>query len=258
MFVAGRDHDSAGADFLDACFRFGRWAGVGQGLGRAFADGEIRIVAGQKISVLTLINGDEFSITANGMAVEITDSIKAAVTEARDLMKVARLTALVQDKGFELAALGESKVEDKATIGVRVSSKGKKDVNLYFDKATSRLAKIEHRGFPRQMKLSPDGSKLLIDAGTTIYIHDTTTLELRTKWVAKYSYSPGLAWSPDGRLVGRTHGTTTARIHDAENGRQVMAVGTKRGRNAGITFSLDGLTFAVGVHGGIVREWEVE
>ena len=44
------------------------------------------------------------------------------------------MVKLVKDKGYELALIGEVKVEDKPAIGVRVSVKGQKDINLFFDK----------------------------------------------------------------------------------------------------------------------------
>jgi len=42
-----------------------------------------------------------------------------------------------------LTPLGESKVGDSDVIGIRVSSKGHRDVSLYFDKKTSLVLKSE-------------------------------------------------------------------------------------------------------------------
>lgn len=102
-------------------------------------------VGGQKVSVSTRGNGDEFAIEANGKAVEITDSIKAALKDARHMMTVARLTKLPGDAKYELSTAGEGTVEGKTVVGVRVACKGEKDVNLYFDKETGLLTKIERR-----------------------------------------------------------------------------------------------------------------
>ncbi len=102
-------------------------------------------VGGNTVGIVTLINGEKCAIEANGTEVEITEPIKEALKDARQTLKVGRLVALVKDKGFELAPLGEAKVEGKPVVGVRVSAKGHKDVNLYFDKGTGRLAKLEHR-----------------------------------------------------------------------------------------------------------------
>jgi WD40 repeat protein len=114
------------------------------------------------------------------------------------------------------------------------------------------------RGFPCGLTFSPDSSQLVIDAGTTIYIHDAKTLDLLASWKAKYSYVPGLAWSPDGKLLARTDNTTTVRVYDVATGRQVMAVGGKRGRLVCAAFSPDGLTLATATSGGPIRVWDVE
>jgi len=117
---------------------------------------------------------------------------------------------------------------------------------------------IPLRGFPCGLAFSPDGSWLVIDAGTTIYVHDAATLELAQSWKAKYSYVPGLAWSPDGQRLARTDNSTTVRIYEVATGRQVMAVGGKRGRLVCAAFSPDGLMLATGTSGGPVRVWDVE
>ncbi|MDB5308050.1 MAG: hypothetical protein JWO38_2252 [Gemmataceae bacterium] len=102
-------------------------------------------IGGQKVNVVTLVNGDKISIEANGKAVEANDQIKAALKDAQYMLKVARLVTLVRDKGYELASVGETKVGDNPAVGVRVSSKGQKDINLYFDRQTGLLAKVELR-----------------------------------------------------------------------------------------------------------------
>ncbi|HJZ59636.1 MAG TPA: hypothetical protein VKE74_32120 [Gemmataceae bacterium] len=102
-------------------------------------------VGGQKINVVTVANGDKISIEVNGKAIEVPDQAKEALKDARHMMKVARLVPLVREKGYELSLIGEVKVEDKPAIGVRVSAKDQKDINLFFDKETGLLAKLEHR-----------------------------------------------------------------------------------------------------------------
>src|SRR5262249_48132883 len=56
-------------------------------------------VAGQKINVVTLVNGDKISIDANGTDVPITDPIKEALKDGKYVMKVARLIAPLKEKG---------------------------------------------------------------------------------------------------------------------------------------------------------------
>lgn len=102
-------------------------------------------VNGNPIDVVTVMNGDTFSIEAAGKDVPITDDIKKTLKEARYTIGVARLVALVRDKGFELSVIGEDKVEGKPAVGVLVKSEGHRDVSLYFDKGTGLLAKVERR-----------------------------------------------------------------------------------------------------------------
>jgi len=102
-------------------------------------------VGGQNIKVSTLMNGDAISIEAAGKAVDVTDSIKKAMKDATEMMTMARLVPLLKDKTYELSVFGEAKVEEKPAIGIRVTSKSKKEITFYFDKKTNLLAKLEHR-----------------------------------------------------------------------------------------------------------------
>jgi hypothetical protein len=106
-------------------------------------------LAGKKVHVATIVNGDKISIepSVDGQvtAVEITDKIKEAVKEQEYMMKASRLVALLKEKEFELAPLGEVKVEGKPAVGVRVSSKGHKDISLFFNKDTNLIVKVERR-----------------------------------------------------------------------------------------------------------------
>jgi hypothetical protein len=70
--------------------------------------------------------------------------LKAAIEEGLYLLNFERLSGL-KDKKFKLSTLGESKVNGKPAVGVKVSCKGHKDVDLYFDKKTGLLAKMEYR-----------------------------------------------------------------------------------------------------------------
>ena len=102
-------------------------------------------VGGNKIELTTIANGKKISIEANGKDVPLTDSIKTTIKEAQYIIKASRWSTLLEDKTYELSTLGELDVEGKATVGIRVASKGQKDLSLYFDKKTGLLAKVERR-----------------------------------------------------------------------------------------------------------------
>ncbi|QJX00572.1 hypothetical protein [Frigoriglobus tundricola] len=101
-------------------------------------------VMGQDVSVFTLINGDKVTLEVNGKAIDAADKLKEAVKGTGQVFEVSRLVPL-KDKKYELSTIGEDKVEGKPAVGVRVSTKGQKDVNVYFYKETGLIAKIEHR-----------------------------------------------------------------------------------------------------------------
>ena len=50
----------------------------------------------------------------------------------------------ILDKAI-MATGGEEKIGDRATVGIKVSSKGHRDIGLYFDKETGMLAKTQMR-----------------------------------------------------------------------------------------------------------------
>jgi len=102
-------------------------------------------VAGMKIAIVSIGNGDQYSINANGTEVPIEDNLKKVFKNASHAMKVARLTTMVKDKGYELSLLGESDVNKAKAIGIKVAMKDHTDVNLYFDVKTHYLVKVESR-----------------------------------------------------------------------------------------------------------------
>jgi acetyl esterase/lipase len=54
-------------------------------------------------------------------------------------------TPLLQDDTYKLSALDEIRIDDRPAVGVGVSCPGERDVKLYFDAETGKLAKIERR-----------------------------------------------------------------------------------------------------------------
>jgi hypothetical protein len=99
---------------------------------------------GMQIKFAMIYNGTKGWRKFNDMAMEMDDE---QLQEAKQNMHVAQVTRLIslKDKGYTLSLLGESKVNDKPAVGVKVASKGFRDVNLYFDRETGQLIKSEYR-----------------------------------------------------------------------------------------------------------------
>jgi hypothetical protein len=99
---------------------------------------------GNKYNVLTVFDGTKAWIRVNDMTIDAPEIVLTASKEAAYFMKLTNLIAL-NDKSIELSLLGEVKVNDRPAVGVRVSSKGHPDMNMYFDKETGLTARTEHR-----------------------------------------------------------------------------------------------------------------
>lgn len=97
------------------------------------------------IGITQVFNGEKFWLHVNNKTIEMSDA--KLIAELKETMYAEGVgsLALLGDKKFQLAPLGEVQVQDRSAVGVRVSSKGHRDVNLYFDKKTHLLAKSEYR-----------------------------------------------------------------------------------------------------------------
>ena len=64
--------------------------------------------------------------------------------------RVETLFPLITEPAFELSAIPATKVDRREALGVRVSSKGQEDIDLFFDKQSGLLVKSE------RMAMDPD------------------------------------------------------------------------------------------------------
>ncbi|OWK47168.1 hypothetical protein [Fimbriiglobus ruber] len=120
-------------------------------------------VAGNKVNVVTIVNGEEFTLEANGNKIPTDENLTKLLKNAQQTLKMSRLVPLIRDKKYELSVFGEAKVEDKPVVGVRVTAKGMSDVTLFFDKKTNLLAKVEHRTIDIQTKNEITEERIILE-----------------------------------------------------------------------------------------------
>jgi hypothetical protein len=108
---------------------------------RLTIDGE---VMGQPFKVIVVVNGDKGWIKLKDKTMELDKDKLAEEREGNYARWVTLLTPL-KDKAFSLSPLGEVKVGKADAVGVKVSRKNHRDVNLFFDKQTHLLLKSEFR-----------------------------------------------------------------------------------------------------------------
>ncbi len=102
------------------------------------------IVEGRKRVLSHLVNGDKVVVTIDGQPQKVDPAALAEVRETMMLDQAVRLVPLLADRNFNLAPLGEEKVNDRTVVGVKVTSRGRKELRMYFDKETGLLIKTEH------------------------------------------------------------------------------------------------------------------
>ncbi len=77
---------------------------------------------------------------------DVSDMDKDDIAEFKEQLyqdKVGTLVPLLKDKDFKLSSLGEAKIDKKPAVGIKVSSKDHRDIDLFFDKDTGLLVKTE-------------------------------------------------------------------------------------------------------------------
>jgi len=100
-------------------------------------------INGQAITFTEVLNRDKGWKKEDATKEMSADEVKEAQNGANESWVVSLVP--LKNKAYTLAALGEIKVDDRPAVGVRVSTKDHRDVNLYFDKDTHLLVKSEMR-----------------------------------------------------------------------------------------------------------------
>jgi outer membrane lipoprotein-sorting protein len=101
------------------------------------------VINNTNINVVQVFNGKKLWLNVNGKTIPMNDDkVAAELKEKLYLEKLSNLIGLLE-KGVELSPLGEVKVKGQDAVGVRASSKGHRDINLFFDKKTGMVLKTE-------------------------------------------------------------------------------------------------------------------
>jgi hypothetical protein len=100
---------------------------------------------GTDIQNIVVFNGDKGWVKLQD---DTKDADAAALDQLKAEMYAARVTTLIPltGPGFTLTSLGETSINGKAALGVKVASAGQKDISLYFDKSSGLLVKLSRPG----------------------------------------------------------------------------------------------------------------
>jgi hypothetical protein len=100
---------------------------------------------GMKLTFIQILNGDKGWMSAMGNIQELEGDQLSELQNQFYEGRVAALVTLQGDAGFKIATLSESKVGDKAAVGVKVSHEGRPDISLFFDKDSGLLLKAARK-----------------------------------------------------------------------------------------------------------------
>jgi len=95
---------------------------------------------GNAVTQTQAMDGDTGWAQFNGQTQDLPKEALAEMKEQKYAEDLDRLSFL-NEKGIELSATEEAKVDDKPALGVLVKSKGHRGVKLYFDKSNGLLVK---------------------------------------------------------------------------------------------------------------------
>jgi len=97
------------------------------------------------VDVFTIAYNEKAGWTSMGGQVE--DMSKEELAEHQEESRAMWLSLLVPLKGEDvtLSLVGKKQIDDRLAVGVRASSKGHRDVELFFDKETGRLVMLRQR-----------------------------------------------------------------------------------------------------------------
>lgn len=119
-------------------------------------------IDGVAVFVIFTTKGPKTWMKIEGEAT-VEEATKKGALQSMHAAEVGSLLPLLREKRFTLTALGESKKDGQAVLGVKVKAKDQPDVSLFFDKAEGVLVRVEYRGHDDETGKEMDMASTLAD-----------------------------------------------------------------------------------------------
>jgi hypothetical protein len=104
----------------------------------------VRLTFGEKTqTIVHLFDGDRATIVVDGQTQPVTTTHTSQLRQTLQLNQALRLVPLLADPTFQLTPLGETNINGRPALGVRVMGHGQRDVRLFFDRSSGLLVKTE-------------------------------------------------------------------------------------------------------------------
>lgn len=99
----------------------------------------------QKIRQTVVVSRDQGWQVSGGVTIEMDRKLHAESREEGYVLWLTTLVPLRREKGIQLTTAPAVKVDNQLAAGVKVSLKGRDDINLYFDEKTGLLARMTRK-----------------------------------------------------------------------------------------------------------------
>lgn len=130
------------------------------------------------------------------------------------------------------------------------------------DTATAKLLQVVPLpvAFAERPQASPDGARIVVLAGRSLYAFDANDLKKKPTKVMNTAskHFTAVAFDPTGRYLVAASNDATVRVLDANTFAEVRAFTWKIGRMRSVRFSPDGLRLAAGGERGRVVVWDAD
>jgi hypothetical protein len=112
----------------------------------------LSVPGGGEQTVIQVLDGDKAWMTVDGKPQDVGEKLRAEMDESRYTEHATMLAPLLDEKEFRLMSLGDKQIDGRATIGVKVTAMGHRDIELYFDKESGLLAMTKRMAVNARMQ----------------------------------------------------------------------------------------------------------
>jgi hypothetical protein len=98
---------------------------------------------GSKITQILIVDRDRGWNKLGDSAREMPDQYRDGLKDYLYAVSLALTPQVLRDMAFQVSPAGVLTIDDRPTVGLHVTAKGRRDVNVYFDKATGLPVKCE-------------------------------------------------------------------------------------------------------------------
>ena len=119
-------------------------------------------ISGSKQTIITVYDDGKAWANINGETKDVDEKTTQEIKQASNLMQLGSLR-FVDNKDYTVTPLGESKVDGKAVVGVKVVRHGFRDASLFFSKETGLLSKIESRTYDTATMRDTPEERLILE-----------------------------------------------------------------------------------------------